>query len=247
VPSGCVQWTTSGPILTKVLFRQIDDSNRADHARLTPDDRCLFLYEFTAFEHTNGLGFRFSDTNQLIHNLKKKPSERLTKGGWKYKGIAIQQCATALRGAINPNWLATGTIVPVPSSNALGHPDHDDRLTQIARLLSAPPPDVREIVKHNSSHEAAHESNHRPTVEELLEIYEIDESLASSKPVTSIAIFDDVLTAGTHFRAMQIRLSQRLPGVPIFGMFIARRAIPPFDAEHFAKQLRELFGDIEDE
>ncbi|WP_112131045.1 hypothetical protein [Mesorhizobium atlanticum] len=68
--------------MTKVHFRQIDDSNRGDHSRLTPEDSCFFLYEFTAFEHTNGLGFRFSDTNQLIHNLKKKPSERLIKGGW---------------------------------------------------------------------------------------------------------------------------------------------------------------------
>ncbi|MER8840878.1 hypothetical protein NKI41_30020 [Mesorhizobium sp. M0601] len=244
--SGCVQWTTSGPILTKVLFRQIDDSNRGDHSRLSADDNCVFLYEFTAFEYTNGLGFRFSDTNQLIHNLKKKPSERLTKGGWKYKTMAIQQCAAALRQALNPLWLKSGTIVPVPSSKAQGHPDHDDRLTQIARLLSTPPSDVREIVKHNHSHAAAHESNNRPTIEELLAIYEIDEAVANSKPVTSIAIFDDVLTAGTHYRAMQIKLAARFPGIPIFGMFIARRAVPPFDAEQFAKQMKALFGDVED-
>lgn len=246
MPSGCVQWTTSGTTLSEILLRQIDDSNRGDHARLTANDQCSFLYEFTSFEHTNGLGFRFSDTNQLIHNLKKKPSERVTKGGWKYKGVAIQQCAAALRGALNPAWLSTGTIVPVPSSKASGHPDYDDRLTQIARHLSTPPPDVREIVKHNSSHEAAHESDHRPTVEELLAIYEIDEVLAAQKAITSIAVFDDVLTAGTHYRAMQIKLSERFPNVPIFGVFVARRAIPPFDAESFAKQMRELFGSIEE-
>lgn len=233
--------------MTKVHLRKIDDSNRGDHTRLSVDDECLFLYEFTAFEHTNGLGFRFSDTNQLIHNLKKKPSERLTKGGWQYKGRAIQTCAAALRDALDPKWLQIGTIVPVPSSKAVGHPDHDNRLAQIAMALSTPSPDVREIVKHDSSHEAAHESNERPTVEELLAIYEIDEAVAASKAVQSIAIFDDVLTVGTHFRAMQIKLAARFPGIPIFGIFIARRAIPPFNAEEFAKQMRALFGDVEDE
>jgi hypothetical protein len=42
-----------------------------------------------------------------------------------------------------------------------------------------------------------------------------------------MAILDDVLTAGTHFRAMSIVLSQRFPGVPIVGLFIARRVFPP--------------------
>lgn len=244
-PFECARWTISGATLTKVFYREIDDSNRSDHTRLNPDDKCMFLYEFTAFEHTNGLGFRFSDTNQLIHNLKKKPSERTTKGGWRYKGEAIGKCAAAMRLALNPEWLTSGTLVPVPSSKPLGHPDCDDRLTQIAKLLSVPPPDVRELVRHNSSHPASHESNNRPTVEELLAIYEIDEPLANSKPVTSIAIFDDVLTAGTHYRAMQIKLAARFPSVPIFGMFIARRAIPP-PSDGWVKQMQELFGSVDD-
>ncbi|TIV05112.1 MAG: hypothetical protein E5W04_00475 [Mesorhizobium sp.] len=143
--------------------------------------------------------------------------------------------------------MATGTIVPVPSSKARSHADYDDGLTQIANSLSVPPPDVREIVRHNHSHPAAHESNDRPTVEDLLAFYEIDEAVANSKPVTSIAIFDDVLTAGTHYRAMQTKLAARFSGVPIFGIFIARRAIPPFDAEQFVKQLKRLFGEIDDE
>lgn len=76
---------------------------------------------------------------------------------------------------------------------------------------------------------AAHESTQRPTVEDLLGVYQIDERLVSPQP-TSIGIFDDVLTAGTHFVAVKTMLSGRFPGVPILGCFIARRVFPdPFE------------------
>jgi hypothetical protein len=223
-----------------IHLREIDDTNRSDHSRLTPDDHCFYLYEFTAFEHTGGLGFRYSDTNQLIHNLKKKPSERLTKGGWGYKARAINESAAALRQAMNPDWLATATLVPVPSSKAGDHPDFDDRISQICRALRNPPPDVRALVINTHSHEAAHESGHRPSVEELSAIYEVDDQTANSAPVTSIGIVDDVLTAGTHFRAMQIKLSQRFPGVAIFGFFVARRALPKVDLSVLAALLATI-------
>ena len=54
-------------------FREIDDSNRLDHFHLTATDKCFFLYGYTA-----GEGYGYSDTNSLISNLKKKPSERLS-------------------------------------------------------------------------------------------------------------------------------------------------------------------------
>ena len=46
-----------------------------------------------------------------------------------------------------------------------------------------------------------------------------------------IGIFDDVLTAGTHYRAMAITLGNRFPGIPIFGFFVARRVFPTPDFE----------------
>ena len=39
---------------------------------------------------------------------------------------------------------------------------------------------------------------HRPSVEELLAAYEIDQGLVNPRP-RWIWVFDDVLTAGTHF------------------------------------------------
>jgi hypothetical protein len=75
---------------------------------------------------------------------------------------------------------------------------------------------------------AAHESQQRPIVNDLLEAWEIDERLTQPYP-RWIGIFDDVLTAGTHFVAMRTILRERFPQTPISGFFIARRVFPPSD------------------
>jgi len=86
--------------------------------------------------------------------------------------------------------------------------------------------DVRELVVTRASMVPAHVSNVRPSVEELMANYEIDESAAAPEP-TIIGVFDDVLTAGSHFKAVKNVLSTRFPQVPIMGIFIARRIFPP--------------------
>jgi hypothetical protein len=212
--------------LAEIRLSKIDETNIGDHSRLLPADICLFLWEYTANE-----GFSFSTTNGLILNLKKKPSERLTKGGWQYKASAINKAAEALTEALNVDWLKIATLVPAPPSKATDHPDYDDRVEQIVRKLGPPglQLDVRPMIRNRSSRAAAHESNSRPTVQELIDNMELDETMASSAPVRTIGIFDDMLTTGTTFRAMATMLGQRFPNTKITGIFIARRAIPnPF-------------------
>jgi len=68
----------------------------------------------------------------------------------------------------------------------------------------------------------------RVSVEDLLQLYQINEPQALPPP-TTIGVLDDVLTAGTHFRAMKTKLGERFPDVPITGIFIARRVFPPSD------------------
>lgn len=88
------------------------------------------------------------------------------------------------------------------------------------------PPDVRRLVRQSTSTAASHESSgDRVTVGELLELYSIDETLTAPPP-KQIGIVDDMLTAGVHYRAMHEMLSGRFPGVPISGLFIARRIFP---------------------
>lgn len=215
--------TTFGTRLPPIRFTEIDESNIDIHPRLTAEDRCLFL-----FEYTSGKRYDFSATNNLISTLKRKPGQK----GQYYKEQAIGRCATCLREALNPDWLATATLVPAPPSKAVGDPAYDNRIERICRQIR-PNLDVRNLVRQTCSTAAAHEAGScRPSVEELLALYEIDETQAVPAP-QRIGIVDDVLTAGTHFRALELKLHERFPGVPITGLFIARRVFPEIEFPDF--------------
>jgi hypothetical protein len=204
-----------------VRLSLIDDSNRGDHFHLAVDDTCYYLFEYTSHRD-----YSFSTTNNLISNLKKKPSQA-GQPGFKYKARAIVTCGQSLRRALNPNWLESATLVSVPGSEVAGHADHDDRVERICRLMRNPPPDVRNLVVQAHSTNASHEvrQDGRVTVEKLLELYRIDDQRSQPVP-RAIGIVDDVLTAGTHYRAMHTVLSRRFPGTPIVGIFVARRVFP---------------------
>lgn len=202
----------------------IDDSNRHTHSHLRADDVCYYLFEYTSHRD-----FSFSATNRLIINLKKKPSRSNQNEMW-YKRKAIEQCAQTLRTTLNPRWLKAATLVPIPGSKTAGDPDFDDRMTQVCRGIANPAPDVREIVTQRASTRSSHEAGDdaRITVPALLNLYDVNEALCAPTP-EAIAIVDDVLTAGTHFRAMHTKLAARFPNVPILGLFIARRVFAPGD------------------
>jgi predicted amidophosphoribosyltransferase len=213
--------------MTKLIFRTIDELNRDDHSNLTPSDECLF-----AREYTKGEKFKAGNTNSLIANLKKSP---LLRGEYqyRYKAIAIEECAGYFRNGLNPDWLSQATLVPIPPSKHKSHPEYDDRMLRVLNAISEPTPDIREIVLQRDTIRAAHESeNDRPSIGELAENYQIDETVCEPAP-TLIGIVDDVLTAGSHFKAMQQVLLARFPNVRTVGLFVARRVLRANDFTSF--------------
>jgi len=208
----------------EIRLTEIDDSNIGLHGRLNQDDKCYFV-----FEYTSGQTYAFSATNDLIINLKKKPGAP----GQYYKQQAINRAAAFLRATLSGDWLTDATLVPVPPSKAVGDPLHDDRMERVCRLIR-PGLDIRAVVRQTQSTIAAHEVplGDRLSVEDLLAVYAIDETRTDPAP-KMIGIVDDVLTAGTHYRAMQIKLAERFPGVPIFGIFLARRVFATPDFAEF--------------
>ncbi len=82
---------------------------------------------------------------------------------------------------------------------------------------------IRELIVQTESTAAAHAAvGGRPGPSEIQDRYEVDEALTMLAP-TSIAIVDDVLATGAHFRAARVVLGARFPTAAIVGLFIARR------------------------
>ncbi len=216
---------TSDTTFLPQRFTLIDELSRDDHSYLTEDDVCYFLGEYTARK-----GYTHSKTNDLILNFKKSVSLHGTSQ-WRWKEWAIQQSADAFRAALYDKDLDTITFVPVPPSKAKDDPLYDDRLIRMLRAIRpAPDLDIRELVIQRQSMAAAHESERRPTPCELEAIYEINERCLAPRPM-EIAIVDDVLTTGLHFRAMNSHLERAFPDVKIIGLFIARRSLGPTETE----------------
>lgn len=198
------------------------------HFFIEPEDEIYFFYEYTARR-----GFDHSPGNNLISNLKKDPVRfRDQPGVLKHKRRAISTCAQMISHGLDPAWLATAVIVPVPPSKARNDPAYDDRMLRVAQavqILETPPraAETRELVHQTISLQTSHasEDGERSSIDELVQAYALDEALATPEP-ERIVILDDMLTTGRHFRAMNFVLHRRFPRAQIVGTFITRRIVP---------------------
>ncbi|MEO8378278.1 MAG: hypothetical protein ABI779_01320 [Acidobacteriota bacterium] len=204
------------------MFTAVDDLLRPLYPHLTAADQCYFLREYTA-----GRGYAGSETNHLILNLKKPPDRR-GRSEWHYKERAIEQVAREFRASVNLSALRRVTLVPMPPSKAKSDPLYDDRMLEVLRAVDVEGNlDIRELLLCAASMTPAHATTARPTIAQLVANFVLDKSLAHPEP-RSIALVDDVLTTGAHFVAAKTVLAARFAGVPIRGLFVARRV---FDDE----------------
>ena len=208
-------------------FIKIEQDVVDDHSHLKADDECYYFLEYTS-----GQDYNFGKANSFISNLKKPVRFRDLPSVWRYKTDAIRTCSKDLGEAIDHRWLQAATLVPVPPSKVRTDPDYDDRMLRILQGINLEfAVNVRELVIQKASLRASHGSTeNRVTLQELLDVYQIDDGIAEPVP-EAIGIVDDILTAGTHYRAMETVLSARYPGVSIVGFFIARRVFPPDPVE----------------
>ncbi|WGL99177.1 hypothetical protein QE177_04660 [Arsenophonus sp. aPb] len=210
-------------------LQKIDELTLNSHFHLAEDDICLYFGEYTAEK-----GFAFSDTNNLILNLKKDVL-RKDKPEYKYKQMAIKKVANFL--SKYHDYLLKCTFVPVPPSRCKSDERYDDRLINILNECKKinPTVDFRELITQRETLIASHNSSSRPSYEELANNYEFHGYLANNIRST-IIIFDDVLTAGSHYKAMKTVIKQHIPDVQIIGLFIARTVrniIDDFDVIDF--------------
>ncbi len=87
---------------------QIDETTVGDHFSLATSDFCFYIWEYTA-----GRRYDFSPTNQLISNLKIKPTQITTNPRREYyKQQAINHSATALRSLVHRTWVEHSSRCP---------------------------------------------------------------------------------------------------------------------------------------
>lgn len=194
---------------------EIDELLRLDHGHLQPDDECWSIWEYTP-----GKGFRHSPANQLVYNLKKGTELRETPQ-WYYKEKAIEFSGQAIaRFIADPSIAADLVFVPTPPSAAKGDPRHDDRMLRVLHAAKAQLPwmSVHESVVQPTSMPASHLSDHRHSVAELVAAYEFIGPVADA-----YIVVDDMLTLGTHFRAMKTAITAAVADATVYGLFLTRR------------------------
>lgn len=214
-------------------LNKIDCSNRDNHKELEYSDECFYWCEYTAQKKYN-----FSEANQLIVNLKKCVSHK-SESQYSYKTKAINTCASYFKGG---NW-SSYSIIPIPPSKKKTDPLYDDRLLRILDLANSLLEtkyqfDVKDIIIQNENYEPSHKSSKRPSSQELKARYRL-ESISSVQLREKIIIFDDVLTMGSHFKAIKSLLQDAYPQKKIYGLFIARSIYPPVgdDIEDLLKKI----------
>lgn len=193
---------------------KIDELSRRDHYYLAEDDTCYFYGEYTARK-----GYAYSETNRLIINLKKSVLQR-TEDHYKHKQQAINKIAEILS---HISTLQRLTFVPIPPSKCKTDIGYDDRLISILKQCkcSNPELDFRELVTQKYSTIAAHSTKNRPSPEEIMLNYHFNiEQVDGVRNM--VVIFDDVLTAGSHYKAMKMVIKNHLPQVQVVGLFVAR-------------------------
>jgi hypothetical protein len=109
---------------------------------------------------------------------------------------------------------------------------YDPRMHQILTRMSRQDRvlDIRDCLSFDGRFEASHETNARPSPDELYAALQFDPvaGRVQQRP-GAIFLFDDMLTTGAHFVAASRKLNDVFPGVRIIGIFVARRILPnPF-------------------
>jgi len=201
-------------------LQQIDEHTRPDHWYLTDEDECYYLLEYTPRE-----GPFFSTTNDLILNLKKSV-ERRGRQEYYWKEWAIRGSGELLRSALNEEWLPTAMLVPVACSKVREHPLYDDRMVQVLQHMTQNLAcNIRELVVQTESLDSFHDGC-RLSPNQLRRYYELDGALCDCEEPREVTVFDDLLTTGSHFKAMKSIIRDHWPGVRVSGIFVARRYIP---------------------
>jgi len=165
-----------------------------EHCYLDTHDECYFIDEYEC-RHRTGL------RSSIISLKQSNPA-------------TVVAIADELTRAIPTRWAADYTFVAMPSSN--GTPGALCSVLEHVPLLDR----RRLLIQHVDTPSSHH--GWRPSPAQRMEILALNEPELYPSPQRCVAIVDDVLATGSHFRAAKALVRQRWPKIRVIGIFLAR-------------------------
>lgn len=194
-----------------------------------------YCYHF--LEYTSGGGFRVSQGNQQILNLKKRPNS--TDNELYYKRKAVEFWGDLLSTELNLAVSATNsTFVPMPCSKPIGHQDYDDRMLRVLRRMARNTPqlDIRELLIQDRARTSQHEGE-RLTPDQIASYLSIDQAALELPIKENLVVVDDVITMGASFKAAKIMVEREGIRTQVVGLFLAKTIWPPSELDDWLAAL----------
>jgi hypothetical protein len=106
---------------------------------------------------------------------------------------------------------------------------YDDRMVQCLKLYCEQQPcDFQELITIGADMVASHSTSNRYSVAEIEANLHLDESLSQNLQ-PNIALVDEVLTTGAHYKAAERLIKRYFRNKRVCGIFVARRALQQTD------------------
>ncbi|MBN8538468.1 MAG: hypothetical protein J0M15_15555 [Deltaproteobacteria bacterium] len=197
------------------VWKRIDSSHNLPH--IMTNDVCIYAREYKA-----GQGYAAGETNQLILNFKMFVTFKGTNR-WRYRDRDVRKFAE--EAALNFGANSTVAITAIPSSKAKNDPDYTNRFEDmLTHLLTLRPNLIEEWpVELIQTVQASHQAGSR-NPQQIQQHYRW-RGFQNGVPQT-LVLFDDVVTTGSHFRAMSDFIRSNGYTGNIVGIFWARSVFP---------------------
>lgn len=185
---------------------------------LCNDDKCFYFLDYIEG------GYEASTHNSMVLNFKKDIKHKNNPMVWQHREKAVNNFALMLHGALS-NIADEITIIPMPTSKSQNSPYFNDRLLATMDKLQFYGNNMYHIEKCldvRMDSEPSHISGDREQ-QHLRDNLKYNSSANSFRRY--IALIDDVLTTGAHFKVCQQMILENCPYISKFniaGFFLAK-------------------------